>query len=145
MAELYGATPADGQNLGKIVGERQMTRLVGLLKETKGEVRGDTADWVDMRGCMRELETGARCTLADCSSCCHCCAVPLATADIVALPLSVLARLTLSLLSQFITGGADQHDTNTRYIAPTVVKVEMDDALMQDEIFGPILAVSDKA
>jgi hypothetical protein len=51
-------------------------------------------------------------------------------------------HILINLLSQFITGGRDQYDVSTRYIPPTVVKVEMDDALMQDETFGPILAVS---
>jgi len=51
------------------------------------------------------------------------------------------ARLT-ALLSEadVVTGG--QSDVSDRYIAPTILKnVNEDDAVMQEEIFGPILPV----
>ena len=34
-----------------------------------------------------------------------------------------------------------QHDVAQRYIAPTVVKAELDAKIMQSEIFGPILPI----
>eukprot|EP00730_Choanoeca_flexa_P020116 TRINITY_DN9831_c0_g2_i2.p1 TRINITY_DN9831_c0_g2~~TRINITY_DN9831_c0_g2_i2.p1 ORF type:complete len:615 (+),score=169.96 TRINITY_DN9831_c0_g2_i2:54-1847(+) len=79
VTELYGQDPKQGNNIGRIVGERQMKRLKGLLQTTKG---------------------------------------------------------------QFVTGGANEYDEATRYIPPTVVKADMDDVLMEDEIFGPILVIT---
>lgn len=38
-----------------------------------------------------------------------------------------------------ITGGG--YDRDQRYVAPTIIKVKPDDAIMQEEIFGPILPI----
>ena len=38
MAELYGEDPKNNGNLGRIVGDKQMARLVGLLKSHGGQV-----------------------------------------------------------------------------------------------------------
>jgi hypothetical protein len=52
------------------------------------------------------------------------------------LPLTPLPHV---FLVQVVVGG--NCDSTTRYIAPTVVRCAIDDALMMEETFGPILAV----
>ncbi len=53
-------------------------------------------------------------------------------------------RLTgLLAAADVVTGG--EHDAASRYLAPTVVRADSDSALMQEEIFGPVLPLVEVA
>ncbi len=53
-------------------------------------------------------------------------------------------RLTgLLEAADVVTGG--EHDAESRYLAPTVVRADSDSALMQEEIFGPVLPLVEVA
>lgn len=51
-----------------------------------------------------------------------------------------MQRLISETKGKIVTGG--ETEVEERYVAPTIVKdVSWDDALMEDELFGPVLPI----